>query len=109
MTDEVQIQPELIRRFFDTLEDALRAEDVEDHVQRRIMNRLLFGTAEGPTVRHMFITAGIDEQKVLEEAREKSTESQVSVHWHPARAACRNEKHESYQNGELRHSWGWGT
>lgn len=92
---------DFVKRFFGQIEEGLRAENLEPVVIRRIMNRLLYGHPGGPDVRHMFITAGVDAQKTVDDAIVKSREYQVDVHWHSLRDSCRPDyKHETYLNGE---------
>jgi hypothetical protein len=51
-------------------------------------------------VREMFIFAGIDEQKTLDDAREKSEEEVVQVHWHTKAEHCEAKfRHQLYRDG----------
>lgn len=91
---------DFVKRFFGQIEEAMQDEFIHPEARRRVMNRLLYGHPEGPNVRHMFVTDGIDSQKTIDDAVIKSHEYQVDVHWHSARVPCRDQRHETYLHGE---------
>jgi hypothetical protein len=57
-------------------------------------------------MRHMYMIPILDEQKVMNDARKKSEEEHVLLHFHAEGDHCEDSKHQMYFSGVVIDEWG---